>query len=42
VVVTRDGLTQVAPHVEALADYEGLPAHAESVRLRVQAAEQPA
>jgi histidinol dehydrogenase len=42
VVVPRDGLTQVAPHVEALADYEGLPAHAESVRLRVQAAEQPA
>ena len=42
VVVSRDGLTQAAPHVEALADYEGLPAHAESVRLRVQAAEQPA
>jgi histidinol dehydrogenase len=35
-VVTVDGkgLAQVAPHVIALAEYEGLPAHAESVRLR--------
>jgi histidinol dehydrogenase len=42
VVVPPEGLTQVAPHVEALADYEGLPAHAESVRLRAHEAEQPA
>jgi histidinol-phosphate aminotransferase len=35
VVVPPDGLAQVAPHVEALADYEGLPAHAESVRIRL-------
>jgi histidinol dehydrogenase len=42
VVVPPEGLTQVAPHVEALADYEGLPAHAESVRLRSHEAEQPA
>jgi histidinol dehydrogenase len=42
VVVPPAGLTQVAPHVEALADYEGLPAHAESVRLRSHEAGQPA
>jgi histidinol dehydrogenase len=42
VVVPPEGLTQVAPHVEALADYEGLPAHAESVRLRSHEAGQPA
>jgi len=29
-----EGLGEVAEHVEALAAYEGLPAHAESVRLR--------
>jgi histidinol dehydrogenase len=29
-----DALAQVAPHVEALAAYEGLDAHAESVRIR--------
>src|ERR687897_871089 len=34
VVVGREGLDQVADHVVALATYEGLPAHAESVRLR--------
>jgi histidinol dehydrogenase len=35
-VVTVDdkGLAEVAPHVVALATYEGLPAHAESIRLR--------
>ena len=35
-VVTVDdkGLAQVAPHVVALATYEGLPAHADAVRLR--------
>ena len=35
-VVTVDdkGLAQVAPHVIALATYEGLPAHADSIRLR--------
>lgn len=42
VVVPPDGLAQVAPHVEALAAYEGLPAHAESVRLRSHEAGQPA
>ena len=42
VVVSPEGLRQVAPHVEALADYEGLPAHAESVRLRSHEAGQPA
>lgn len=31
------GLAAVAPHVEALARYEGLDAHAESVRLRTEA-----
>jgi histidinol dehydrogenase len=29
----------VAPHVRAIADAEGLPAHAESVRLRQPARE---
>jgi histidinol dehydrogenase len=33
--VDRDGLIQLAPHVVALADSEGLAAHADSVRLRV-------
>jgi histidinol dehydrogenase len=42
VVVPPAGLTEVAPHVEALAEYEGLPAHAESVRLRSHEAGQPA
>jgi histidinol dehydrogenase len=36
VVVREAGLAQAAPHVAALADYEGLPAHAESVRLRLR------
>jgi histidinol dehydrogenase len=30
----RDGLAEVAAHVESLATYEGLAAHAESVRVR--------
>jgi histidinol dehydrogenase len=34
VLVGREGLEQVADHVVALAEYEGLPAHADSVRLR--------
>ena len=35
VVSLDDGaLARVAPHVVALAEAEGLPAHAESVRLR--------
>ena len=33
-VVPPEVYKQVAPHVEAFADYEGLPAHAPSVRLR--------
>jgi histidinol dehydrogenase len=35
VTVDEKGLADVGPHVVALADYEGLPAHAESVRLRL-------
>jgi len=38
VVVGAEGLAEVAEHVEALAGYEGLPAHAESVRLRTRQA----
>ena len=34
VLAGADGLAEVADHVEALANYEGLPAHAESVRIR--------
>jgi histidinol dehydrogenase len=33
--VSRDGFAAVAPHVVAIAEAEGLDAHAESVRLRV-------
>ena len=32
--VDGKGLAEVTPHVVALADYEGLPAHADSIRLR--------
>jgi len=38
VCVSREGLERLAPHVEALAAVEGLPAHAESVALRQAAA----
>jgi histidinol dehydrogenase len=34
VSVDEAGLARVAPHVAALAEAEGLPAHADSVRLR--------
>ena len=34
VAVGRAGLAEVGEHVMALADYEGLPAHAASIRLR--------
>jgi histidinol dehydrogenase len=34
VTVGPEGLAQVGRHVEALATYEGLPAHAESIRVR--------
>jgi histidinol dehydrogenase len=34
VSVGDKGLAEVAPHVIALAEHEGLPAHAESIRLR--------
>jgi histidinol dehydrogenase len=34
VTVDRQGLDEVADHVVALATYEGLPAHADAVRLR--------
>ncbi len=37
VQVDRAGIERVAPHVAALADAEGLAAHAESVRVRVGA-----
>ena len=42
-IVTADGpgLRRLAPHVIALAEAEGLTAHAESVRLRLAAAEPP-
>lgn len=36
VTVDRPGLAQLAPAVAAIAEVEGLPAHAESVRLRVE------
>jgi histidinol dehydrogenase len=36
VEVDRDGLRRLAPHVVALASSEGLPAHADSVRMRVE------
>jgi histidinol dehydrogenase len=38
VTVGDKGLAQVAAHVIALAEYEGLPAHAESIRLRQEPA----
>ncbi|MBV8560687.1 MAG: histidinol dehydrogenase, partial [Acidimicrobiia bacterium] len=34
VSLDKDALARVGPHVAALAEAEGLPAHAESVRLR--------
>jgi histidinol dehydrogenase len=36
VAVDRDGLAALAPAVTAIADIEGLGAHADSVRLRVE------
>ena len=36
VSVERDALLRLAPHVEAIAEAEGLPAHALSVRLRAE------
>ncbi len=41
VTVGREGLDQVGAHVETLAAYEGLPAHADSIRLRRQPAVTP-
>jgi histidinol dehydrogenase len=38
VTLGADGLAEVGPHVVALAGYEGLPAHAESIRIREPAA----
>ncbi|MGI9613093.1 MAG: histidinol dehydrogenase [Acidimicrobiales bacterium] len=38
VTVDRDGLERFGPHVIALAETEGLDAHAESIRLRLAAA----
>ena len=37
VTLDRAALRAVAPHVMALAEAEGLPAHADSVRRRVEA-----
>lgn len=37
VSVGAAGLAEVGPHAVALADYEGLPAHAESIRIRLEA-----
>jgi histidinol dehydrogenase len=34
VSLDADALAEVGPHVEVLATYEGLDAHAESIRLR--------
>jgi len=34
---TRQGLREISPHALAIAEAEGLPAHAESVRVRLQA-----
>jgi histidinol dehydrogenase len=39
VSVDRIGLRNLAPHVVALADSEGLPAHADSVRIRLRPGE---
>jgi histidinol dehydrogenase len=39
VTVSESGFDALAPAVEALADAEGLDAHAESVRLRRRARE---
>ncbi len=36
VTVDRDGMTRLGPHVVALAEQEGLDAHAESIRLRLR------
>jgi histidinol dehydrogenase len=36
VTAARDGLARLAPHVAALASSEGLPAHADSVRIRLE------
>ena len=36
ITAERDGLEEAAPHVIALAEAEGLTAHAESVRLRTK------
>jgi histidinol dehydrogenase len=34
VTVSDEGLAELGPHVVTLAETEGLPAHADSVRLR--------
>jgi histidinol dehydrogenase len=34
--LSRDGLHQIGPHVEAMAEAEGLRAHAEAVRIRLK------
>ncbi|HEX7134528.1 MAG TPA: histidinol dehydrogenase, partial [Iamia sp.] len=36
VTLDRDALAAVGPHVAALAEAEGLPAHADSVRRRLE------
>jgi histidinol dehydrogenase len=41
VSVGREGLDEVADHVVTLATYEGLPAHADSIRVRSQPAVTP-
>jgi histidinol dehydrogenase len=42
VSVGAEGLAEVGDQVIALADYEGLPAHAESIRLRQASQARPA
>ncbi len=39
VVIDPEGIADLGPHVIALADREGLAAHAESIRLRLDGAQ---
>ncbi len=39
--VTPDALRALGPHVVTLAETEGLPAHADSVRRRLEALDRP-
>ena len=39
--LTREGLRRLAPTIEAMAMAEGLDAHADAVRIRLESAEAP-